>query len=375
VLDEVVVVGYGTQKKSHLTGAISKVENKKLDQIPLSRADDALVGQVSGVNIQATGGDGNDQGVGSDPQIRIRGTGSITGGSGPLLVIDGTVVDSDFFGSVDMNDVESFEILKDAASAAIFGSRGANGVIMITTKQGTEGPTKFSYNAFVGVQDVQINPDYDFSAAESFAREIAFRGELSERSQYKQLLIEARGEETVWQDVIFDGGGIQSHSLSARGGSKKTKFSTALTYLHDEGVLITDDYKRYNLKAKVDTKVNDKVSFGINVNPSFVERRRFDGSTHDILRQTPWLPVYIDETTLPFINRLRDGGIYANAQIGDYALQRMFDDFDLASGEPVATGGTDISNTSNTNPAAKVLERDRREFKFKVFGRAYAKFK
>lgn len=188
VLDEVVVVGYGTQKKSHLTGAISKVENKKLDQIPLSRADDALVGQVSGVNIQATGGDGNDQGVGSDPQIRIRGTGSITGGAGPLLVIDGTVVDSDFFGSIDMNDVESFEILKDAASAAIFGSRGANGVIMITTKQGKEGPTKFSYNAFVGIQDVQINPDYDFSAAETFAREIAFRGELSERSQYKLFL-------------------------------------------------------------------------------------------------------------------------------------------------------------------------------------------
>ena len=373
-LDEVVVIGYGTQKKSHLTGAISKVENKKLDQIPLSRADDALVGQVSGVNIQSTGGDGNDQGVGSDPQIRIRGTGSITGGAGPLLVIDGTVVDADFFGSIDMNDVESFEILKDAASAAIFGSRGANGVIMVTTKQGQAGPTKFSYNAFVGIQDVQINPDYDFSAAESFAREIAFRGELSERSQYKQLLIEARGEETRWQDVIFDGGGIQSHSLSARGGNKKTRFSTALTYLHDEGVLITDDYKKYNLKAKVDTEVNDKVSFGISVNPSFVERRRFDGSTHDILRQTPWLPVYIDERTLPFVNRLRDNGVYSDAQIGDYAWQRMFDDFDLATGLPVATGGTDISNTSNVNPAAKVLERDRRDFKFKVFGRAYANF-
>ncbi len=373
-LDEVVVIGYGTQKKSHLTGAISKVENKKLDQIPLARADDALIGQVSGVNIQATGGDGNDQGVGSDPQIRIRGTGSITGGAGPLLVIDGTVVDADFFGSIDMNDVESFEILKDAASAAIFGSRGANGVIMITTKQGQEGPTRFSYNAFVGIQDAIKNPDWDFSAAESFAREAAFNGELSERSQYKQLLIQARGEETVWQDEIFDGGGIQSHSLSARGGNQKTKFSTSLTYLHDEGVMITDDFKKYNLKAKVDTEVNDRVSFGISVNPSFVERRRFDGSTHDILRQTPWLPVLLDETTLPFVNRLRDGAVYADAEIGDYALQRMFDDYDLVAGEPIASGGTDISNTSNTNPAAKVLERDRRDFKFKVFGRAYAKF-
>lgn len=373
-LEEVVIIGYGSQKKSHLTGAISKVENKQLDQIPVARADDALVGRVSGVNIQATGGSGNDQGVGSTPQIRIRGTGSITGDSGPLLVIDGVAVDSEFWGNIDMNDVESFEILKDAASAAVFGSRGANGVIMITTKQGAAGRTKFSYNSFFGFQDVKRNPDYNLSASESFAREIALRGELSERSQVKQLLVNAAGE-TDWQDVIFDGGTVQSHSLSARGGNNKTRFSTALTYLHDEGVLLTDDFKRYNLKAKVDTDVNDRLSFGVSVNPSFTERRRFDGSTHDILRQTPWLPVYLDENSIQFVNRFRDGGRYADAQIGDYALQRMFDDYDLEAGQPSEGSGIDISNTSNTNPAAKVIERDRRDLSFKAFGRMYANYK
>lgn len=372
-LDEVVVVGYGTQKKSHLTGSISKVENKKLDQMPLGRADDALVGRVSGVNIQATGGEGNDQGVGSAPQIRIRGTGSITGNSGPLLVIDGAVVDADFWSNIDMNDIESFEVLKDAASASIFGSRGANGVIMITTKQGASGKTKFSYNGFVGLQDVKRNPDYNMTLSESLARELAANGVLSERSQVKQLLAQSAGE-TDWQDVIFDGGMVQSHSLSARGGNNKTTFSTVLTYMHDEGVLLTDDLKKYNLKAKIDTKVNDKLSFGVSLNPSYSERRRFDGSTHDILRQTPWLPVYLDENSIQFVNRFRDGGRYVDAQIGDYALQRMFDDYDLENGMPSTGTGIDISNTSNTNPAAKVAERDRRDFKFKTFGRAYANY-
>jgi TonB-linked SusC/RagA family outer membrane protein len=312
-LDEVVVIGYGTQKKSHLTGAISKVTNENLDQIAVSRVDEALVGQVSGVNIQATEGE-----AGSAPTIRIRGTGSITGSSDPAIVVDGLVVDSDFLGSLDMNDVESFEVLKDAASASIYGSRGAN----------------------------------------------------SDKTKVKQLI----GVDRDWQDVIFDGGIINSHSFSARGGSKKTKFSTSLGYVHDEGVLLTDDYKKYSIRLKLDTKVNDKFSLGMSLSPTYTNRRRFDGSTHDILRQPPWLPLYLDEHTIQFVNRLRDGGKYANAQIGDYAIQRMFDDYDLNTMQPVASGGTDISSTSNTNPAAKVLERDRNDYKFKLAGSFYGQY-
>ena len=116
------------------------------------------------------------------------------------------------------------------------------------------------------------------------------------------------------------------------------------------------------------------VFFGANLAPSYTNRRRFDGSTHDILRQAPWLPLYVTEDILPFVNRLRDGGKYADVQIGDYAEQRMFDDFDLDTMMPVESGGTDISNTSNTNPGAKVLERDRNDYKFKLAGGVYLNF-
>ncbi len=357
-LSEVVVIGYGTQKKSHLTGAISKVVNKDLEQIAVARADEALVGKIAGVNIQATDGS-----VGSAPTIRIRGTGSITAGAGPLLVIDGIPVDSDFFGSIDMNDVESFEVLKDAASAAIYGSRGANGVIIITTKQGKEGKTKFSYNGFTGFQSVANNPNYNMSVAEGAAREMAETGELSARTRYKQLI----GVDNNWQDIIFDGGIINSHSISARGGSKKTKFSTSMSYLHDEGVLLTDDFKKYNFRAKIDTRINDVFSFGVNINPSYTNRRRFAGSTHDILRQAPWLPVYLDENTIQFVDR----NVFPDAKIGDYATQRMFDNYDL-DGDGVLV---DISSTSNVNPVAKIEEREYRDTKFKMLASFYTTIK
>lgn len=364
-LDEVVVIGYGTQKKSHLTGSISKVVNEDLDQIAVSRVDDALVGQVSGVNIQATEGE-----AGSAPTITIRGAGSITGNSTPLIVVDGLVVDDDYLGSLDMNDVKSFEVLKDAASSSIYGSRGANGIIMITTKDGKEGVTKFSYNTYIGFKEARRSEDYSFSVAETAEQELAATGMLSDRTRYKQLI----NANTDWQDVIFDGGIITSQSFAVRGGSKKTKFSTAFNYIHDEGVLLTDDYKKYSLKLKVDTKLGDDFSFGVNISPSLTDRRRFDGSTHDILRQPSWLPVYLDESNIQYVNRLRDGGVYANARIGDYALQRMFDNYDLNTGTPLASGGTSISNTSNTNPAAKILERDRTDNKFKIFGSIYGKY-
>lgn len=370
-LDEVVVVGYGTQKKSNLTGAISKVTNEKLDQIGVSRVDDALIGQISGVNIQATEGE-----AGSAPTIRIRGVGSINGGLDPLIVVDGMVVDNDYLGSLDMNDIASFEILKDAASTAIYGSRGSKGVIMITSKDGKEGKTKFRYNSFTGFKEAHQSDAYYFTTLEHAELERAATGSIQDKTQYKLLLAQAGGD-TNWQDIIFDGGSINSQSFSVSGGSKRTKFSSALNYVHDEGVLLTDDYKKYSIKLKVDSKINDNISFGINLSPSVTNRTRFDGSTHDILRQPSWLPLYLDENTIKFVNRTRDNGTYANAKIGDYAVQRMFDDFDLANGVPMPNGasGLDISNTSNTNPAAKVLESDRGDRKFKTYGNAYFKIK
>ncbi len=357
-LEEVVVIGYGTMKKSHSTGAISKVVNEDLDQIAVARVDDALVGQVSGVNIQATDGE-----AGAAPTITIRGVGSLSGDSQPLVVVDGVIVSSDFLGSLNMNDIESFEVLKDAASSSIYGSKGANGIIMITTKSGGNRKPSFSYNAFTGIKAARHSDAYTFSIAETAAAELAATGSISDQTAYKQQI----GVDRSWQDVIFDGGNINSHALSFRGGDKATSFSVGLNYLNDEGVLLTDNFTKYALNLKVDTKITDKVSFGANLSPSITKRRRFDGSTHDILRQTNWLPLYHDANTIQYVDR----GTYPDVQIGDYALQRHFDNYNLnGNGQLI-----DISNTSNTNPAAKVLERERYDNKFKIFGSIYGQYK
>jgi TonB-linked SusC/RagA family outer membrane protein len=365
-LDEIVVVGYGSQKKSHLTGAISKVKNEKLDQIGVARVDDALVGQVSGVNIQATEGE-----AGSAPTIRIRGTGSLVGNSGPLVVVDGVVVDEDFLGSLNMNNIESFEVLKDAASSAIYGSRGGNGVIIVTTKSGKSGDMKLSYSMLTGYKTARQSDAYYTSVAEAAAKEMAATGTLSDKTRYKQLI----GVDNNWQDIIFDGGMYTDHSLRASGGTDKSTFSVALSYLDDEGVLLSDNFNRTTVNAKFSYKVNKKLTLGIRANPSFTVRKRFDGSTHDILRQPSWLPLYLDANSIQYVNRFRDGGKYANAKIGDYAIQRMFDDYDLTLGQPSTGSGTDISNTSNTNPGAKILERDRVEYRNKFLGSIYGKYK
>ncbi|WP_136480703.1 SusC/RagA family TonB-linked outer membrane protein [Cognatitamlana onchidii] len=354
-LDEVVVIGYGTQKKSHLTGSVSKVVNENLEQIAVARVDDALIGQVSGVNIQATDG-----GAGAAPTITIRGVGSMAGDSTPLIVVDGVIVDSDFLSALNMNDVKSFEILKDAASSSIYGSKGSNGIIMISMKDGVEGKTRINYSTFTGFKEAIHSDPYTFSIEETAKAELAANGVLSDRTKYKQLI----GIDRSWQDVIFDGGTITSHSLSIRGGNSTTKFTASANYAEDEGVLLTDNFKKYGMRLKVDTKLSDKFKFGASLSPSYTNTRRFDGSTHDILRQTNWLPVYHDANTIRYVDR----NLYPDVEIGDYATQRHFDNYDLYGN---GSALVDISNTSNTNPAAKVIERERFDKKFKTFGSLY----
>ena len=358
-LNEIVVIGYGTQKKKNLTGSVSKVKNENLDEIPVARADEALVGKVSGVNIQNTQGE-----AGTAPTIQIRGVGSISGDTGPAIVIDGQVVDSSFLTNLDMNEVESFEVLKDASSAAIYGSRGANGVILITTKTGESGRTRFSYDNFIGFKEGLQNDLLSVTVDEWARREMAATGMLSEKTQYKQLI----GVDTPWQERVLNGGMIQSHSFSASGGNDDTKFRTSLNYLHDEGVLLTDDFKKYNFRVRFDTKLNRKFRIWADLAPSYSETRRFDGSTHDVLRQPAWLPLYHDENTIQFVDR----NLYPDVQVGDYAVQRHFDNYDLFGD---GSSLVDISTTNNTNPGAKILERDRNDYRFKIRGNVRAEYK
>ncbi|MBB6459705.1 SusC/RagA family TonB-linked outer membrane protein [Flammeovirga kamogawensis] len=364
-LDEIVVVGYGSVQKSHLTGAVSKVTNENLDQIPLSRVDDALAGQVSGVNIQMTNPE-----AGGAPTIRVRGVGSITSVPNPLIVVDGIVVDQDYLGSLDMNDVESIEVLKDASSAAIYGSRGSNGVILITNKSGKKGKATFTYNGYFGTKSVPKNDVLKTVGEWTSFVSNNNEGELTDRMKYINQL----GTETAWDEVMMDGGTIQNHSLSARGGTEKTNYSASGSYLKDEGVLLTDSYEKINFRLSLDTKVNDRLKFGLKVNPSYSKQRRFPVGLHDAIRQSPWLPERIDENSIKYVNRLREEGRWADAQVGDYAMERMFDDYDLDNNESVESGGTDISTTSNASPLAKVQERNYMKYQTKLFTSMYLKY-
>ena len=364
-LDEVVVVGYGTQRKSTITGSISKVTNETLDQIAVSRVDDALIGQVSGVNIQATNAE-----AGGAPTITIRGVGSIAADSGPALVVDGIVVSPEFLGNLDMNDVESFEVLKDAASAAIYGSEGANGVILITTKTGKAGKTKFSYQTYTGYKEAHGSDDYRKNIDDWLALEQSVTGTLSEESQYIQLLVRTTGVSRDWQDVFFDGGNVISHSLAARGGTENTKFSTSLRYLHDEGVVITDDFKLYTANLKVNSKMGDKFRFGLSATPSYTSQRRLPTSIHNPTRQSPWLPIYHTEESLQFIDRQTGGGRYANIGVGDYFHENHLLNLDLngdgSSSRPRTSG--------DSNPYQQYVEREHYDFNTKLYGSTFLSY-
>ncbi len=364
-LEEIVVVGYGTQRKSTVTGSISKVVNKDLDQLPVSRVDDALIGQVSGVNIQATNAE-----PGAAPTITVRGFGSITADSGPAIIVDGVIVDADFLGAMDMNDIESFEILKDAASAAIFGSEGANGVIMITTKSGKPGKTQFSYQTFTGFKDAFGSDAYKKDLFAWAELEQSVEGSLTDGTQQALALSEAQGGlNRDWQDVFFDGGIITSHSFSARGGNETSDFSASMRYLDDEGVVIFDDYKLYTGSVKLNTKLTDDLKWGISATPSYRRRRTLPTSVHNPIRQSPWLPIFHTEATLAFVNQddPDDNFYFPDLRPGDYFREQhlMNQDYD-------GDGTRGRARTSgDSNPYAQYAEREHFEYQTNLLGSTY----
>ena len=352
-MDEFVVVGYGVQKKSHITGSVAKVKNVKLDQEPVSRIDEALVGKMAGVNITNANG-----AVGQAPTIRIRGNSSVTTASDPLIVVDGVPVSSDFLTTIDMNDVESFEVLKDAASAAIYGSRAAAGVIMITTKQGKAGKTKFSFNAYSGIKSA-VSTESPVPTVSEWASWVRQQngGPTSEVTR-----IEAIGTEQNWAETMFDGGNIQSYNLRASGGNDKINFMASGGYMKDEGVLLTDDFEKYNLRLNLNAKVNDVVSVGFSAAPSYSNTRRFPIGVHDAIRQSPWLPIYHDAHTLQYVVNPD-----FDPSVGDYAMERHFTTTD--SEDP----NYYFPTTSNANAYAKVVERNYQDRLFNLLTSGYLK--
>lgn len=268
-LEEVVVVGYGTQKKSDVTGAVASVSEKSLREMPaVVNPAQLLQGRVSGVDVTNAGNKPGD-GV----SIQIRGKRSFSAGNDPLFVIDGIPVTGDALNSINPSDIVSMDVLKDASSTAIYGSRGANGVIIVTTKRGTSGQVKINYNSSYGVQRIMKYPN--LMNGEEFAE---YKRE-SRRSinQYDnnnpnadallfhptELESIRTGRETDWYKLFIEDGYVHNQNLSVSGGSETTKYNVSLGLFDNKGIIPNHKFTRYNMRINLDQKIGKNVTFGI----------------------------------------------------------------------------------------------------------------
>ena len=258
-LEEVVVTGYGTQKKSVVTGAISSIKASDLESMPINRVEQALQGRTSGLTIAANSGQ-----PGSSATVRVRGITSLNNND-PLWVVDGVVVDNGGIGYLNQSDIASIEVLKDAASQAIYGARAAAGVILVTTKKGQKGSIKVSYNGFYGSSaparklDLLNATEYATLRNES---QIA-AGKAPQFSNPASL-----GEGTDWQEAIFNSNAIkQNHEVSFSGGNDISTFYTSFGFWDQEGIVASDisQYTRYNIRVNSTHKLTDWLTFGENI--------------------------------------------------------------------------------------------------------------
>lgn len=305
-LSDIVVVGYGTQKKSDLTGSVSSVKGSDLTKLPTQRVDQALQGRAAGVMVQNTDG-----APGGNATIRVRGGNSITGGNNALVVVDG--IQGVNISTINPNDIESLEVLKDASATAIYGARGANGVILITTKRGVSGKAVFNYGFNIGTQ--KLNHKLSLMNAGDYARKSndwaatqngtpsAPIDPIIPFTKEQISALDANGG-TDWQDEIYRSGLLQNHQLSISGGGEMARYFVSGGYMSQQGIVINTKYVRYNLRSNLDLKLNRWLSAGVNLNvikdkgnvPPVGEGTRFGDILGQVIntvaRFDPITPVY-----------------------------------------------------------------------------------
>jgi len=306
LISDVVVIGYGTVKKSDLTGSVASVKSEELQAVAATTFDQALQGRAAGVQVIQSNGV-----PGGETNIRIRGTSSVNASSEPLYVIDGMLVNSDGgevsvsgrgprigpLASINPNDIESIEVLKDASAAAIYGSRGANGVILITTKRGKQGAGKIDFNYYYGIQKVANKLD------------------LLNAAQYADLVNEALinadqtpvyvnpanlGEGTDWQDALYRTASVSNYQASFSGGTEKSNYAITGAYFTQEGIVIGSDFDRYSFRINLDQDLNSWLVIGTNLSFSALSANRVEtgpgqivgGVVTNALQFNPVLPVY-----------------------------------------------------------------------------------
>lgn len=337
-MDEVVVIGYGVQRKSVVTAAISSVDAETLERSSLGRVEHAIQGKSAGISVLPVSGS-----PGAGVKVRIRGTGS-NGKSDPLYIVDGMKTGS--INDINPNDIASMEILKDAASAAIYGTEGANGVVLITTKSGSKGAAKVNYDFSYGIQNLSTNM------------------ELMNAAQYKQFMTEAgltinnnEGYDTDWLDEISQSAPMQRHNLSVSGGGEKTTYMVAGSYLYQEGAIGGSNagFERYTFRVNTKSDVKSWLEVGNNLNFSHSSRNmlpeddEYRSVVNSALLMDPFTPVFEKGVTPAIQDELDKGTIFLKNKKGQYYALNRFVSGETAN--PVAF----MENTHNKELVDKLL--------------------
>ncbi len=370
-LDQVVVVGYGTRKKSHLTGAVSKVGGDDIASIQATRVDDALAGKLAGVLIQ-----NQDGSPGADPKIQVRAASSINGNSNPLIVVDGYPISGNL-ATVNPNDIESIEVLKDAASAAIYGSRGANGVILVTTKKGKKGTPSFTYSTYYSTSSRYLRDNINMTASEwanklesGIANGTYDVSELDPAFvNYKINAYKNAPDVLAVEDWLFQNGNTTSHDFSYSGGTENANYFASIGYQNTEGIVRTEGYERLNARLNVDAELGDKFKTGLSFNGFAADRDIIGHDQRDLLRSYNISPIYHTAESIAFVQQLdqqaqdlgldpfddgyRGGDAPFNNSI--YTLQPG----DTAQDWHYGRSGNGIGGTGDAGPATKLDNTDR----------------
>ena len=290
LVNEVVVIGYGTQRREAVTGSVANIGGEKLNQIAATNAAQALQGRVAGVLMTQTSSK-----PGAEMQIRIRGQRSLTASNDPLIVLDGIP----FMGNLsDINpaDIKSMDILKDASATAIYGSRGANGVIIITTSKGNQGaPAKVTYNGYVSFK--KVFHKYPMMDGPTFTKFRQYAG------KYQNSLDEDDNINTDWQDLYYKTGVGHNHDVSVAGGTNGGSYSFGAGYYHDESVVPTEQYNRVSVRGNFDQMVGKYFRFGLNTNNSYSKNEGVN-NIYNVLSSTPISSPYDKDGNLKRYNAL-----------------------------------------------------------------------
>ena len=340
LLDEVVVVGYGTQSKARVTGSIASIKKEQIKDMPVTSFEQAIAGQMPGVQVMQQSGT-----PGSGSSIKVRGASSITAGTNPLIVIDGfPMTTSNTATLLNPEDIESIEVLKDASSAAIYGSRGANGVIVVTTKKGKEGKTNINAKVYFGIQKVshkiEMMDAYEYANFMATARNNYWvdlnPGVNKPTDDNSARVKKARipdyiasylnGEtgliNTDWQDEIFQTAAMQQYDISVSGGNQKLSHYTSASFVSQDGIIKDSGFQRFSARSNIQAVINKRVTFDLSLAPSYSKTRQISEKNHKqdglVLLTTianPAARAYNEDGSIMYGNQIELGNAWGTSVI------------------------------------------------------------